>query len=67
MSKIRYPNIKVKLTGQNGNAFNLMGICQHAARENGVPEEEIKEFIRQCKSGDYDNLIRTCHEWFKVR
>lgn len=30
--KVKYPEITVELIGQNGNIFNLIGICTHAMR-----------------------------------
>jgi len=33
---------KVKLIGQNGNVFNLIGICSRALRDTGQ-SEKIKE------------------------
>ena len=58
---------RVKLTGQNGNAFNLLGICQRVAREAGWSNERVNEFLKEAQSGDYDNLLRTCHKYFDVR
>lgn len=34
--KVKYPEITVELIGQNGNIFNLTGICTHAMRRGGV-------------------------------
>lgn len=60
----KYPNIKVKLVGKNGNAFFVLGLCQRAAQKARLPKTEIDAFMEEAKSGDYDYLLRTCMAWF---
>jgi hypothetical protein len=62
----KYPNVKVKLVGEDGNAFAILGRCRTAAKREGVPQAEINTFFEECQSGDYDNLLRTCMKWFDV-
>jgi hypothetical protein len=62
----KYPKIKVKLSGKDGNAFNLMGIVQHAMRKGGVPREEISKCMDEAMSGDYDHLLQTLMSWVNV-
>ena len=64
MDDPKYPDVKVQLTGEDGNAFAIMGRCGRAARRAGVPKEEIDKFYTECRSGDYDNLLNTCMTWF---
>ena len=59
-----YPDIEVELVGQDGNAFNLMGI--KALRRNKVADAEVKKFQDECMSGDYDHLLQTCMKWVSV-
>jgi hypothetical protein len=63
---VRYPEIFVQLTGEDGNAFAIMGRVISALKEAEVSQEEIDEYLRQSKSGDYDNLLRTAAEWVSV-
>jgi len=63
---IKYPNIKVQLTGQDGNAYAILATVAKALRKNDVPEKEIDEFRQEAKSGDYDNLLQTCCKWVSV-
>jgi hypothetical protein len=63
---IKYPNITVKLVGEDGNAFAIMGRVIRVLRRNHVPHSEIEEFKTMCMSGDYDNLLRTCMSWVNV-
>jgi hypothetical protein len=62
----KYPNVKVELVGEDGNAFAILGACSLAARKAGVPLEERELFMKEAKSGDYDNLLRTCMKWFDI-
>lgn len=63
--KTRYPEIEVQLTGQDGNAMNLMAIVTRALRRAGHGDE-VGEFMAQAMSGNYDHLLRTCAEWVSV-
>lgn len=59
-------NVKVKLTGKNGNAFNLLGICQSAAKKAKIEDAKIKIFMDEAMSGDYSHLLATCTKYFTV-
>jgi hypothetical protein len=61
-----YPDVTVELVGQDGNAFNIMGIVSQAMRREGIPKEAITEFHSECMSGDYDHLLQTCMKWVNV-
>jgi hypothetical protein len=58
---------RVKLVGENGNAFAILGRCREAARKAGWTSERIKEFTDKATSGNYNNLLCTCMEYFDVR
>lgn len=62
----KYPDIVVELTGQDGNAFNVLGLVNRALREDGVPKEERDQFMREATAGDYDNLLQTAMKWVTV-
>ena len=61
----KYP-VSVQLIGNDGNAFAIMGAVQNALRRHKVPAEEIKRYIEEATSGDYDNLLRVTSEWVNV-
>ena len=67
MSDIKYPNIKVKLVGLDGNAFSILGRVRIALKNNNVPKEEIDEFYKEATSGDYSNLLGVVSDWVNVR
>lgn len=60
----RYPEVRVYLSGRDGNAFAILGQCQRAARKAYLPDDEIKDFIAEAKNGDYNHLLATCMRWF---
>jgi uncharacterized protein DUF4314 len=59
----RYPDIQVQLTGEDGNAFAILGRTAAALRRAGVPQEEIDAFFAEATSGDYDHLLATTMGW----
>lgn len=56
-------SIKVPLTGEDGNAFAIIGRVRTALRRAGYEPELIEEFTREAMSGDYDHLIQTVLEY----
>jgi hypothetical protein len=67
MTDIKYPDITVQLTGQDGNAFFIMGRVQKALRRAGVGQQEIDQYLEESTAGDYDHLLRTAMRWVNVR
>ena len=62
----KYPDITVQLTGKDGNAFNILGICLRAMRHAGLSQKEQDAFQMEATSSNYDHLLATCLEWFEV-
>jgi len=54
--------VNLELVGLDGNAFALMGAFRRQARKEGWNQEEIKEVLDECMSGDYDHLLSTLME-----
>ena len=63
----RYPAVKVRLSGGDGNAFVIMGRVLRALKEAGVPAKEQNLFCKQAMSGSYLELLATCCKWVQVR
>ena len=63
MNDIKYPEIKVQLSGEDGNAFFIIGRVRKAMKRAGVPQEEIEKYSDECTSGDYDHLLQTTMKW----
>jgi len=51
--------VKLELVGLDGNAFALMGTFAEQARREDWTKAEIDEVLTECKSGDYNHLLRT--------
>jgi hypothetical protein len=62
----KYPNVSVKLVGEDGNAFAILGRVTRALRKAKVPATEIKAFQDEATSGDYNNLLATVMRWVQV-
>ena len=60
---IKYPNIKVRLSGEDGNAFAILGRVTRALRDAHVPLEERKEFQAEATKTDYNNVLQTVMRW----
>ncbi len=62
----KYPEIEVRLVGEDGNAVSIMGRVANALRKAGVSQEEINAYLDESMSGDYDNVLRTAVKWVSV-
>lgn len=50
---------RIKLVGEDGNAFSILGRAQQAMRRAKVDKEVIKEYMDEAQSGDYNHLLAT--------
>jgi len=64
---MKYPEIEVQLTGQDGNAFAIMGAVVKGLRRGGVSAEEIDAYRTDSMSGDYNHLLNVAMEWVNVQ
>ena len=62
----RYPNVSVKLVGEDGNAFSILGRVLKALRQEGVSDQERDTFRKEATNSDYDHLLQTCMRWVEV-
>lgn len=63
---VKYPEIEVQLTGNDGNAYAIMGSVRRALKRAKISADEIDEYMKQSMSGDYDNLLRVAMSWVTV-
>lgn len=56
-------NLKLKLVGEDGNAFPIMARARQLLRRNGRADL-IEPFTKECTSGSYDHLLATCARYF---
>jgi hypothetical protein len=63
----KYPGVHVRLSGQNGNAFNLIAVCVRSAREADLPLDRIDAFTAEAHGAEsYDAMLQTCMRWFTI-
>lgn len=58
-------NVRVKLVGEDGNAFAILGRVRKALREAGH-QDLADEYLKEAQSGDYSNLLRVTMEYVVV-
>jgi hypothetical protein len=58
---------RLKLTGNDGNAFSIISRARRALKDANYTEEQIEQFSTEATSGDYDHVLQTCFKWFDVR
>ena len=59
----KYPNVSVKLVGEDGNTFAILGRVTRAMRQAGLDKAERDAFMTEATSGDYDHLLATVMRW----
>jgi len=59
-------NIEVQLTGEDGNAYSIMGKVSRALKLAGATKEEQDQYMNESMSGDYDHLLRVATQWVEV-
>lgn len=62
----RFPDVSVRLVGEEGNAFAILGEVEKALRRAGVSSEEVRSFRDDATSSGYDHLLRTVMAWVEV-
>lgn len=67
MTDIKYPDIKIKLTRRDGNAFVIIGAALKQLKRAKVPAEQIAAFQSEVMSGDYSQLVQTCMRWVDIQ
>ena len=58
-------DITVRLVGEDGNAFVIIGNVSKALKRGGH-EDLAKSFMKEAMSGDYDHVIQTAMEYVEV-
>lgn len=59
-------DIEVQLTGNDGNAFAIMGAVTKQLRRAGASKEELDQYFQEATAGDYNQLLATTMEWVEV-
>jgi hypothetical protein len=62
------PRPRVRLIGQDGNAFMILGLCRRAALHGGGwTEDQWRAFRDEATRGDYTHLLTTVMDHFEVQ
>jgi len=56
---------RVKLVGQDGNAFAILGKVKRALIKAGM-HEEAERYIQEATAGDYSNLLAVTQRYVDV-
>jgi hypothetical protein len=64
--EIAYPDIEVQLSGEDGNAFFIIGRVSAALKRGGAPKDDIDAFVEDAMSGDYNHVLQTVTKWVSV-
>jgi hypothetical protein len=59
MNNTPFTDAVVQLTGEDGNAFVILGRVKRAIMRSNHPEL-AEAFIKEATAGDYDHLLCTC-------
>ena len=66
ITNLVHPEVVVRLTGTDGNAFAILGAVTRALARAGVAKAERDAFLAEATSGTYDNLLATAMRWVTV-
>jgi hypothetical protein len=54
--------VKVKLIGEDGNPFSILGRVSKALKRSGQ-REAAEEYLARATAGDYDHLLQVTMEY----
>jgi hypothetical protein len=66
MTQPKYPQVRVQLTGNDGNAFAVLGAVTRAMQRAGIDKTDRDAFLAEATAGDYDHLLATAMRWVEV-
>lgn len=53
----------VKLTGQNGNVYNIISLVSSALRKAGLRDKEKEWQEKAFKADSYDEVLQLCFDY----
>ena len=62
----RLEEVEVKLFGENGNAFAIMGATVRAMKRAGY-NQYVEAYQNAATSGDYNNLLLVTDAWVTIK
>lgn len=64
--EVKYPQVQVQLSGEDGNAGLIMGRVTRAMKRAGISTAEQDAYRMEAMKGSYDELIQTTMRWVTV-
>ena len=55
---IKFPDVHVRLSEEDGNAFFIIGRVTTAMKRGGIPAADISTYRDEAMGGDYDHLLQ---------
>ena len=56
---------KVKLIGEDGNAYAILGKVSRALKKAGL-KKEAEDYLKEATSGDYNHLLMVTSKYVKI-
>ena len=57
----------VKLIGEDGNAFYILGKVKSTLKQAGADKKYIDKYLEEAKAGDYNNLLITTMKYVEIK
>lgn len=61
----KYPKIHIRLLGEDGNAYAILGRVTREMKRNGLADQ-VDAFRKEATSHDYTHLLVTVMRWFST-
>jgi hypothetical protein len=58
--------VRVKLTGNDGNAFMVLGRVKNAMKHAGIARSIIDAYVAEATKGDYNDLLAATMRYVEV-
>lgn len=59
----KFRKVKVRLVGEDGNGFAIIGRVRNALKRAGYEANVISEYTIKAMGGDYDHLLQVTLEY----
>jgi len=63
---IKFPQVEVQLSGEDGNAFGIIGRVSKAMKRAGIDKADIDAYTSEAMSDDYNHLLNVTMNTVKV-
>lgn len=64
--EVKYPQITIKLVGEDGNAFAILARVDTALRKANISRETRELFKKEATSKDYNHLLQVVMQWVNI-